>query len=53
MRLLASGGRGDDDEFLALILDFPGVFDVVESGRVGESNGEGGIGFARDVGNVR
>ena len=53
MRLLAPRSRSDDDEFLRLILDFPGVFDVVESGRVGESNGEGGIGFARDVGNVR
>lgn len=52
LRFLASGGRGDDDEFLTLILDFPGVFDVVESCFVGERDGEGGVGLARDVGNV-
>jgi hypothetical protein len=49
---LASRGGGNDDEFFALVLDFPSGFDVVESGVVDERDDERGIGLARDVGDV-
>jgi hypothetical protein len=37
---LASRGRGDDDEFLSLVLDFPSGLDVFESGVVDKRDDE-------------
>jgi hypothetical protein len=37
---------------LSLILDLPGIFDIVESGLIGERDIESGVGPARDIGDV-
>lgn len=49
LRLLAPGGRSDDDPFLTFVVDLPCCFDVVVRGLIGEVHFEGGVGQAGDV----